>query len=182
MSPVPSVQVNYNETTFKFMNSAADKLVVSAHQVEFGHPDTIPSNTTTLTKTGILSYQDTFDMSFNELTFGGVAGTDGQVLTTNSSGVAHWDNLPVPSLSDVLNVSGVANVGQTISNLASIGLQADNVAPIVISQSALTGSLNVTSANTSLVLDDSKETMTFTGNYLIVSINDVQYRLQLFTV
>jgi hypothetical protein len=188
MAPIPEVQVNYPQTTLQIVNESGEKLVMNAHKVEFGDGLVTPSTQTTILQTGISSQLSTFDMSFNELTFGGVAGTLNQVLTTNASGVAHWEDPQVSqvNLADVLSVSpaGEATLGQTISNIASISLQADNgnlmlPPPIVISERS-NGILDFTCSYPDSLVDNSKVTQAFTGDYLVLSLNGTTYRLQLF--
>jgi hypothetical protein len=59
---------------------------------------TLTKNTlnTTYSYLGINSNQSSFDMSFNALTFKGVMGTAGQVLKTDASGNASWQNIYQP--------------------------------------------------------------------------------------
>jgi hypothetical protein len=133
------------------------------------------------------SSTQSFDISMQvPLSINSSYGLEGQVLMTDVSGIPHWEDIPTsptPSLAEVLAVSpaGVANAGQTISGIASIGLQTDAsmVEPIIISENS-GGKLDISSVQTGNVIDTSKSIQSFTGDYLIICLNGTEYRLPLF--
>lgn len=142
--------------------------------------NTVDAKITQLNRSGLKSDEDKFDMTFNQLTFGGVTGTANQVLTTDANGVAHWQDVPsTVTLDEVLEESNDANQ-RSIINLSSIEFKSGQNDPVVLSQYS-SGTLNLSCQDANKVLDITKNTKQFSGNYIKLAINDIEYWIQAFT-
>lgn len=188
MSPATPIEIDYRATTFVYRDDADHTQTVTADKVQF---ELFPLATNTaLSLTGLSAGGATFDMSFNELTFQGVAGTLGQVLTTDASGVANWTDLPAPagtpSLAEVLAVGADASFniitsvgGLNLNTPPEIGFPspADS---IQLGQVQANGFLKITSATASQVIDETKGTKQFSGNYMCINLAGTNYYMPLF--
>jgi hypothetical protein len=178
--PGYSSTFSYEAMTVK--NTATDKkLLADPTQLAFTSANGATENAK-FAVAGMNSNSATFDMSFNALSFQGVAGTLNQVLTTDASGVAHWEDAQMsatPNLADVLAVAtaGDAN-NQPISNLSQLGFQPASGDTLVLSGVAGAGGV----LNLSTTADDTKATKQFTGNYLPIAVDGTIQYLQLFDV
>jgi hypothetical protein len=128
-----------------------------------------------------------FDMSFNALTLGGVASTEGQVITADAAGKPYWSDVPpsdVPSLAEVLAVSpaGVATTGQTISNLESLGLFNAAANDSVVLSGFYQVGLTSIALNVNTTADVSGDTKAFSRAYLPIAVSGVLYYLPLYSV
>jgi len=190
MSPATPIEIDYRATTFVYKDDADHTQTVTAEKVQF---ELYPLATNTaLSLIGLSAGGATFDMSFNELTFQGVAGTLGQVLTTDASGVANWTDLPAPaatpSLAEVLAVGADASFN-VITSVGGLALNTppeegfpSPADPIQLGQVQATGILALSSANSTQVIDTTKGTKQFSGNYMRIDINGTDYYMPLFII
>jgi len=142
---------------------------------------------TELKKDVLKSQFASFDMSFNALTLGGIASTEGQVITADVAGKPYWADVPpsdVPSLAEVLAVSpaGVATTGQTISNLESLGLFNAVANDSVVLTGFYQVGLPSIALNVNTTADVSGDTKAFSRAYLPIAVSGVLYYLPLYSV
>ena len=112
----------------------------------------------------------TFDMSFNALTLGGIASTENQVITADVDGKPYWADLPaseVPTLSEVLT-AGYTAENKQITNLQSLGFYS------VGSSASLSGNIygDIVFGSPADVSGDTKE---FSRAYLPICVGGDPY-------
>jgi hypothetical protein len=137
---------------------------------------------TQLNSSGLTSQETAFAMNLNnfKLTLDGLTGTENQVLTTDASGIAHWQDVPsTVTLDEVLEESNDANQ-RSIVNLSSIEFKTGENHPVVLSQK-LSGTLQIHCDDSNKVIDTTRETKQFSGNYIKLAINGTEYWIQAFT-
>jgi hypothetical protein len=138
---------------------------------------------TQFNSSSLTSQETAFAMNLNnfKLTLDGLTGTTNQVLTTDSSGIAHWQDVPsTVTLQEVLDASNNASQ-RSIINLSSIEFKSGENYPVVLSQKS-SGTLNLQCEDSNKVIDTSRETKQFSGNYIKLAINGTEYWIQAFTV
>ena len=141
--------------------------------IQNGETESVPTQTIVISA----------DASGNRLALDGDYGTSGQILTSGGdAGSLSWTTGgggSVGTLAQVLE-NGADAAFTNITAVGSIGLQVENdplADPITIGAGA-SGNLILLSTN---IIDDTLATKQFSGNYLKVSINGVDYSIQLFT-
>jgi hypothetical protein len=122
------------------------------------------------------------DMTFNSLTLGGVSSTEGQVVMADASGAPYWETLPTQTLATVMGAGADASFN-TITSIGGLELQVSQdplVDPVVIS-SDISGSLVISSATPSNLVDTTYAAKQFSGSYMKVILNGVESYLQIYT-
>lgn len=176
------IQVNYPQTTFELESFTNEKSILSPVGLDVIDNASVG---TSYNQAQITSSAPSFDMNFTQLTFQGVAGTLGQVLTTDAAGQASFQDLPAevtPNLAAVLAVATAGDGGDLpISNLASLGFNVDTSgAALVLSGVKKTG-VTDNILNFSNPADTSLATKQFSRYYLPISVAGTLYYLQLFS-
>jgi hypothetical protein len=121
-------------------------------------------------------------MTFNSLTLGGVSSTEGQVVMADASGAPYWETLPTQTLATVMGAGADASFN-TITSIGGLELQVSQdplVDPVVIS-SDISGSLVISSATPSNLVDTTYAAKQFSGSYMKVILNGVESYLQIYT-
>jgi len=176
------ITINYPQTTMDFTAFSGASSVLSPTGLLVKDTGGV---TTSYLQTQITSAEATFDMSFNQLTMQGVAGTTGQVLTTNAGGQASFQDLPAavtPNLAAVLAVATAGDGGdQPISNLSSLAFNQDTSGAVVTLSGVKKAGVTDNVLNFSTPADTSLATKSFSRNYLPISVAGTLYYLQLFS-
>ena len=158
-----------------------DKTLIDSSSISFYND----GGSITYNKTGImlLNSSNSFDLSFNELTFNGISSTEGQIVMANISGKPVWSDLPSNALSDILLTNNDANFN-TISNIGELKLsynfQSDiSGGPITISQDS-SSKLSISMNTSTYLIDKSRDTKEFSGNYMRIMLNGEECFLPIF--
>lgn len=178
----PEFASSYGYDAMAVKNVSTNKrLLADPTQLAFTSADGATENAK-FAVAGMSSNSATFDMSFNALSFQGVAGTLNQVLTTDASGVAHWEDAQMSATPNLADVLAVATAGdgnnQPISNLSQLGFH--SVGGDTLNLSGIAGAGGI--LNLSTLADNTKATKQFTGNYLPIAVDGTIQYLQLFDV
>jgi len=178
----PATQINYPLTTFALGGVGGIESVLSPTGLLVKDTGGVA---TSYLQTQITSAEATFDISFNQLTMQGVAGTLGQVLTTNAGGKASFQNLPaqtVPNLAAVLAVASAGDGGdQPISNLSALSFNQDTSGAVMALSGVKVTGVTDNVLNFSTPADNSGATKQFSRNYLPIAVAGQVYYLQLYS-
>jgi len=178
----PATQINYPLTTFALGGAGGIETVLSPTGLLVKDTGGVA---TSYLQTQITSAEATFDISFNQLTMQGVAGTLGQVLTTNAGGKASFQNLPaqtVPNLAAVLAVASAGDGGdQPISNLSTLSFNQDTSGAVLALSGLKVAGVTDNVLNFSTPADNSGSTKQFSRNYLPIAVAGQVYYLQLYS-
>jgi hypothetical protein len=178
----PSTQINYPLTTFVLGGAGGVESVLSGSGLLMKDTGGV---TTSYLQTQITSAEATFDISFNQITFQGQAGTAGQVLTTNAGGQASFQNLPAevtPNLAAVLAVAPDGDAqDQSISNLSALSFNQDTSGAVLALNGLKVAGVTDNVLNFSTPADNSGATKSFSRNYLPIAVAGQVYYLQLFS-
>jgi hypothetical protein len=172
-SPIPYTSVQLNSELLQFQNWSSEGAPTTQMRYGVG---------------GIYSAAP-FDITLSNtpLKLGGTQGTQDQVITADANGTPYWADVPTsggtPNLADVLSQETAGDADQKpISNLLSLAVKNSTVANAVVLSQDAGGALNLSSDTSGNVIDTSKDTKEFSGNYLKLSINGQDYYFQAFTV
>jgi hypothetical protein len=177
------IQVNYPQTTFELESFTNEKSILSPVGLDVLDNASVG---TSYNQAQITSSAPSFDMNFAQLTFQGVAGTNGQVLTANSAGQASFQDLPAevtPNLAQVLAVATAGDAGDLpISNLQSLAFNQDTSGAVLTLAGLKVTGVTDNVLNISTPADTSLATKQFSRNYLPIAVAGQVYYLQLFSV
>ena len=176
-------QINYPQTTFDFTAFSGESSVLSPTGLLVKDSGGV---TTSYLQTQITSAEASFDISFTRLTMQGVAGTLGQVLTTDAAGQASFQDPPAevtPNLAQVLAVATAGDAGDLpISNLQSLAFNQDTSGAVLTLAGLKVTGVTDNVLNISTPADTSLATKQFSRNYLPIAVAGQVYYLQLFSV